>query len=211
MTVSDIITAAKQYTQIEGSSWFSDTDALRSVNRSYRDLYEKILDANDEYFIKEIEEPLSALAVVREYVYDYTLPADWYRLRRLAVVLPVGDHVLRRLEPQDLNRTEGYRYFADRLRISFKGPQDTFRIEYYPKPAEYTGLGDTINYPPQLEPLILAYQVAMDIAKAQNGDATRHAEEYARLWQRFEHATTRRDNMRYPRVTNVYRSTYPGW
>jgi hypothetical protein len=211
MTVSDIINAAKQYTQIDGSSWFSDADALRSVNRSYRDLYEKILDSNDEYFIKEIDVPISSLSVVRDYVYDYPLPADWYRLRRLAAVLPAGDHVLGRIEPQALNKTEGYRYFADRLRISYRGPEDTFRIEYYPKPVEYTALNETIIYPPQLEPLILSYQIAMDIAKAQNGDATRHAEEYARLWQRFEHAATRRDNLRYPRVTNTYRSTYPGW
>lgn len=211
MLVSDIITAAKQYTQIDGSDFFSNTDFLRSLNRSYRDTYEKILDANDEYFIKEVTVLTSALSVVRDRVYDYTLPADWYRLRKISAVIPTGEHQLGRLDPQDITQHEGYRYFQDKLRLTFSQPFDTFRIEYYPTPAEYTLLTEDIVYPPQLEPLIIAYQMAMDITKAQKGDATPHAEEYARLWQRFEHATARRDNLRFPQVANVYRSTFPGW
>lgn len=211
MLVSDIIAAAKQYTQIDGSDWFSNTDALRSVNRAYRDVYEKIIDANDEYFIKEVSVLTSALAVVRDRVYDYTLPADWYRLRKIAAVIPTGEHQLGRLDPQDITQHEGYRYFQDKLRLTFSQPFDEFRIEYYPTPVEYTLVTENISYPPQLEPLIIAYQMAMDITKAQKGDATPHAEEYLRLWNRFEHASKRRDNLRFPQVANVYRSTFPGW
>lgn len=211
MLVSEIIAAAKQYTQIDGSDWFSDTDALRSLNRSYRDTYERILDANDEYFIKEVSVLVSALTPIRDNVYDYTLPADWYRLRKIAAIIPTGEHVLARLDPLDITQREGYRYFQDKLRLVFTRPFDTFRVEYYPTPTEYTLLTADIIYPPQLEPLILAYQMAMDITKASKGDATPHAEEYARLWNRFEHATARRDNLRYPQVANVYRSTFPGW
>lgn len=68
MLVSDIITAAKQYTQITGSAWFSDVDALRSINRAYRDVYEKILDSNDEYFITETTILASTLTPVRDYI-----------------------------------------------------------------------------------------------------------------------------------------------
>lgn len=211
MLVSEIIAAAKQYTQIDGSAWFTDTDALRSVNRAYRDVYEKILDADNEYFIKEVDALVSAMTPVRDFTYDYTLPSDWHRLRRIAAVLPVGDHVLGRVDPQGIGQYEGYRYYQDKLRLTFRAPYDAFRIEYYPTPVEYTLLTQSITYPPQLEPLILAYQMAMDISKAQKGDPTPHAEEYARLWERFEHATARRDNLRYPRVANVYRSTFPGW
>jgi uncharacterized protein involved in propanediol utilization len=51
----------------------------------------------------------------------------------------------------------------------------------------------------------------MDIAKVSGGDATKHAEEYQRLWNRFEHAVKRRDNLRYTKIANKYRSTWPGW
>ena len=211
MLVSDIIAAAKVYTQTDGSDFYSSADFMRSLNRAYRDTYERILDANDEYFIKEVIVPVSSLTVVRDYVYDYVLPADWYRLRKIAAVISTGEHVLQRLDPQDITQHEGYRYFQSNLRLRFNQPFDTFRIEYYPTPASYTLLTEDIAYPPQLEPLILAYQMAMDITKAQKGDATPHAEEYQRLWNRFEHATMRRDNLRYPQVANVYRSTFPGW
>jgi hypothetical protein len=211
MLVSDIIAAAKQYTQIDGSSWFPDVDALRSVNRAYRDVYEKILDANDEYFIKEVTVLVSAMTKVRDNLYEYTLPSDWYRLRQLNAVIPTGEHQFERLDPLAINQHEGYRYFNSKLRLTFRNPYDSFRIEYYPTPAEYTALNQNINYPPQLEPLIVAYQIAMDITKAQKGDPTPHAEEYARLWNRFEHAAKRRDNLRYTKISNQYRSTFPGW
>lgn len=211
MTVSDIITAAKQYTQITGSAWFSDADALRSINRAYRDVYEKILDSNDEYFIKETSVLSTALSPVRDYIYEYTLPDDWYRLRRFTAIIPTGERILERVDPQDIFRYEGYRYFGDKMRIYFRDNYSSFRLEYYPAPKEYTGMSDDIVYPPQLEPLILAYRMAIDIVKAQNGDPAKHTEEYLALWNRFDHATQRRDNFKFPRVANVYRSSYPGW
>ena len=211
MTIAEIIAAARQYTQITGSAWFNSTDELRSFNRAYRDVYEKILDANDEFFINEITIPAASLIAVRNNVYDYTLPVDWHRLRNLMAIIPTGEHQFGRLDPQDINSSEGYRYFKDKLRLTFNAEYSTFRMEYYPKPVDYTATSTDIVYPSQLEPLILAYQMAMDIAKAQKGDAGPHAEEYLRLWNRFEHAIKRRDNLRYPKVANKYRSTYPGW
>lgn len=211
MLISDIIAAARQYTQITGSTWFSGVDEFRSVNRAYRDIYEKILDSNDEFFIKEITIPVSSLTLVRDRIYSYQLPADWHRLRKLAAVIPTGERQFERLDVQDIQRHEGYRYFGDTIRITFDGPYTDLRMEYYPTPTVFTNVAESVVYPPQLEPLIIAYQIAMDITKAQNGDATKHAEEYQRLWARFEHASARRDNFKYSRVANVYRSTYPGW
>lgn len=211
MLVSDIIAAARQYTQIVGSSWFAETDELRSVNRAYRDIYEKIVDSNDEYFIKAINLVLTDFTEVEPNIYEYTLPADWYRLRSLFSRVASGVKQVDRYDPNDISRVEGYRYFNNTLRLISRNPAESFIIEYYPTPAEYTATTDEISYPPQLEPLIIAYQIAMDIIKAANGDPSAYAEEYLRLWNRFEHATMRRDNSHYPRVANVYRSTYPGW
>jgi len=211
MTVADIIVAARQYTQITGSAWFTPTDELRSVNRSYRDIYERVIDCDDEYFVKEIVVPGSILVNVRARVYEYDLPVDWYRLRNAIAILPQGEYQLARMDPQDVTQSEGYRYFKDKLRLYYSGEYDNFRFEYYPKPIEYTSTTDDIVYPPQLEPLIIAYQMAMDIAKAAGADYTKHAEEYQRLWSRFEHASRRRDNLRYTKIANKYRSTYPGW
>lgn len=211
MTIAETIAAARQYTQTIGATWFTPADELRSVNRAYRDIYEKILDANDEFFIKEISVPLASMVNVRDHLWEYTLPADWHRLRKLSAVIPNGERQLDRLDPQDIQRNEGYRYFQDKLRIQFFDNFTEFRLEYYPSPVEFVATTETVAYPPQLEPLIIAYQIAMDITKSQSGDPAKHAEEYSRLWQRFEHATARRDNFRYPKIANVYRSTTQGW
>lgn len=211
MTIQEIIDAARQYTQATGSTWFAPTDELRSVNRAYRDIYEKILDANDEYFIKEITVAVSSLTHIRDHLYEYALPTDWHRLRKLSAVLPIGERQFDRLDPQDINRLEGYRYFQNTIRIQFLDSFTEFRLEYYPSPIVFTSTASDVVYPPQLEPLIMAYQLAMDITKAQSGDPTKHAEEYQRLWLRFETASKKRDNFRYPHMANVYRSTYPGW
>lgn len=211
MTIAEIIAAARQYTQTTGATWFTPTDELRSVNRAYRDIYEKILDANDEFFIKEIPVPVASMVNVRDHIWEYTLPADWHRLRKLSAVIPNGERQLDRLDPQEIQRNEGYRYFQDKLRIQFFDNFTEFRLEYYPTPTEFTATTESVTYPPQLEPLIIAYQIAMDITKAQSGDPAKHAEEYTRLWNRFEHATARRDNFRYPKIANVYRSTTQGW
>lgn len=211
MTVADIIAAARQYTQITGSAWFTPADELRSVNRAYRDIYERIVDADDEYFITEVTVPASALTAIRQYVKSYALPADWYRLRNLMAQLATGEYQMGRLDPQDVTQGEGYRYFNNTMQLTYKAEYSAFRIEYYPMPVEYTSTVDDIAYPPQLEPLIIAYQMAMDIAKVSGGDATKHAEEYQRLWNRFEHAVKRRDNLRYTKIANKYRSTWPGW
>lgn len=211
MTIADIIAAARQYTQTTGSSWFSPDDELRSVNRAYRDIYEKILDSNDEYFIKEATVLTSSLTPVRENTYAYTLPADWHRLRRLCAVVSGGERIFERLDPQDIQRFEGYRYFGTTLRVTFRDDIGSFRVEYYPNPVVFTATTDDVVYPPQLEPLIIAYRIAMDITKQQKGDPAPLTEEYLALWNRFESATKKRDNFKYPRVANNYRSTYPGW
>lgn len=211
MTVAEIIEAARHYSQISGSTWYSETDALRSVNRTYRDIYKKILDANDEYFVTEITVNSSSLAKVRDAVYEYTLPADWYRLRSIRGVISNGEVGLERLDPKERTQREGYRYHNDKLRIFYRSPYDSFIVEYYPEPASYTATDQEIVYPKQLEPLIISYQMAIDIIKASKGDPADYQEEYNKLWVRFESDIKKRDDYSYPTVANVYKTTYPGW
>ena len=211
MTIQEIIDAARHYTQIAGSSFYSGVDELRSVNRAYRDIYEKICNANDEFFINETALNPATFTPIRNGVQEATMPVDFYRLRNLLGVNGNSEIQFKRKDPQDINQSEGYRFFKDKLRLFYLSGYTSFRLEYYPAPVEYTATTDDIVYPPQLEPLIIAYQMAMDIGKIQGADVTKHAEEYSRLWDRFEKAISNRDNLRHPKVANVYRSTMPGY
>lgn len=211
MLISDIISAARAYTTINGASFYQPSDELRSVNRAYRDIYERIVQCDDEFFIKEVSLDPSTFTAVRTGVWETNLPIDFYDIRNLCGVMGSTDIQFQRKDPQDIYQGEGYRFFGNKLRLFFISGYSAFRLEYYPEPIEYTSTSDDIVFPPQLEPLIIAYQMAMDITKMQNGDATKHAEEYARLWKRFELAIKGRDNLRHPKVANKYKSTYQGY
>lgn len=211
MTVQEIIDAARFYTQIDSSVFFAAGDELRTLNRAYRDIYERIMQADDEFFVTEVTLNPASFTTVRERVYDITLPVDFYRLRNLIARSGTSENQLRRKDPNDVNQAEGYRFHNNLLRIFTGTGYDSYRLEYYPLPVEYIATTDDIVYPPQLEPLILAYQIAMDIAKVQGADPTKHAEEYQRLWTRFELALRGRDSIHHVKTANVYRSTIVGW
>jgi hypothetical protein len=211
MLVSDIITAARFYAQINNSNFFGPGDEMRTLNRAYRDIYERILQSDDEFFVTEITLLPATFATVRERVYDVTLPVDFYQLRNLVAVSGTSENQLRRKDPQDINQGEGYRFHNNLLRLYVGTGYDSYRLEYYPLPFEYTATTEDIVYPPALEPLILAYQIAMDIGNIQNSDITKHAAEYQRLWKRFELAIKGRDSFRHVKTANVYRSTLVGW
>jgi hypothetical protein len=211
MLVSEIITAARHYSQIAGANFYASEDELRGLNRAYRDIYERILQSDDEFFVTEITLLPASFTTVRERVYDVTLPADFYRLRNLVAVSGTSENQLRRKDPQDINQGEGYRFHNSGLRLFIGTGYDSYRLEYYPKPHEYTLTAEDIIYPPQLEPLILAYQMAMDIGNIQNADVSKHEGEYVRLWKRFELAISGRDSLRHAKTANVYRSTLVGW
>ncbi len=211
MTVAEIIAAARHYAQIANSNFFSATDELRAFNRAYRDVYERIMESDDEFFVTEVSGLISALTSVRDRVYDLTLAADFYRLRNLIFISGNSESQLRRKDPNDINQAEGYRFQNGLLRIYLGAGYDSFRYEYYPVPHEYTLTTEDVIYPPQLEPLILAYSMAIDIAKVQNADPTKHAEEYSRLWTRFEKAIRGRDSLHHVKTANVYRTTVVGW
>jgi hypothetical protein len=211
LLVSDIIAAARFYSQINNSTFFDAASELRTLNRAYRDIYERILQADDEFFVTEISLDPATFTAVRPMVWDITLPADFYRLRNLIAVSGTSENQLRRKDPNDINQGEGYRFHNSALRIFTGTGYNSYRLEYYPEPHEYTATTEDILYPPQLEPLILAYQMAMDIAKIQDADPTKHAEEYQRLWTRFELALRGRDSLHHVKVANVYRSTIVGW
>ena len=172
MLISDIIAAARSYTTINGSAFYQPSDELRSVNRSYRDIYEKIVQCDDEYFVKEVTLDPSTFTAIRTGVWETDLPADFYDLRNLCGVMGSTDIQFPRKDPQDQYQGEGYRFFGTKLRLFYISGYSAFRLEYYPQPVEYTSTADNIAFPPQLEPLIIAYQMAMDITKMQNGDAT---------------------------------------
>lgn len=227
MTVQDVIDAARSWTAISNSAFFSSDDELRSANRAYRDIYERLVDADNEYFLSSDTVAFADLDDLGRRMYETVLPADFYRLRMVMAIQGDDEMLLSRRDPHE--RREGYRIMGTeevtfgegeavvtttqaKLRIWADRSFDSLYIEYYPTPKALTSAEDELVYPPQLEPLILAYQMAIDICNINKDDASRFRAEYAALWDRFLKASKKRDNFNRPRVANIYnRFTSWGW
>ena len=222
MTVADVIEAARSWTAISNSSFFTSADELRSANRAYRDIYEQICDANDDFFLKNQTKLASELTVIKPNVFSFPLPADFYRIRLATILHGDDERVLSRRDVHDTG--SGYRlsgsqtvtedeasWTAQTMKLWIEQPFDSISIDYYPAPVAIASTSTVISYPPQLEPLILAYQIAIDICNINKDNADRFRAEYARLWDRFEKATKRVDNLNHVKVANVYSSGWGGW
>lgn len=217
MTVSTIIARARDLADITGSSFFSSSEEYASLNESYRDLYEQILNAEDDYFAEEWDFLFSDLTAIDGQVFAYTLavPADFYRLRTLQYQLNNRWPSIDKFNPINEAQIDkaSYRIIGENIKLilPMMGQYTGFRALYFPVPEEYTAGTEDIVFPPQLEPAILAYQIAIDIKRKQDADYSKLQQRRDELWARFEGAITRRDDWQYQPAANVYRTTDNPW
>lgn len=218
MTVTEIITRARELAEIEGADFFSSSEELSSLNESYRDVYEKILNSNDDYFLEEWDFDMAALTPdpiqVRAYTID--LPIDFYRLRVLQYQSGQTFRTIFKFAPQEEPQSgvsPSYRLRGEYLKLILPalGSFTNFRGYYYPVPTVYTLGTEDITFPPQLRPEIIAYQIAIDARRKQQGDYAQLAERRDEIFAGFVEAIGKRDNWQNETVNNVYNSTDSPW
>ena len=220
MTVSNICARALSLANLTGSSLFSSTEKTDALNAAYRDVYEKICDANDDYFVTEWTWALSAMTAVTNDpgAYKILLPttvSPFYRLRKLEYQSGTSWRPVSKFSLQDeYQRSSGpqYRLQGLYLLITFppSGSFTNFRAWYYPTPSVYdysTFPSIDITVPPQLEVDLLAYQIAVDMKRKQGADYAQLMQRRDELWALFLDGISNRDNWDVQAVANVYRTT----
>lgn len=219
MTVANIVARAKSLANVSGSAIFSTTEDDGALNAGYRDVYEQIVNADDDYFVTDWAFALSGMTAVSNETgaYYIALPATFYRLRNLEYQSGNVWKSIRKYALQEVNKKMSgpeYRLKGSNLYIIMPdmGSYSNFRAWYYPTPTAYTvSAGSTdINTPPQLETDILAYQIAIDIKRKQNADYAQLQQRRDELMGRFLMGINRRDDHDAQRVANVYATTYGG-
>lgn len=221
MTVSAIVTRAKNLANVSGSSIFDNTELTDSLNAAYRDVYEKICDADDDFFITDWSFTLASMAAVSGDSGAYTIalpssPTALYRLRTLEYLRGSAWRPLHKYALQDeYKRSSGpvYRFKGSYLLIYIPDPTgvSTFRAWYYPKPTAYdvaTGGSTDIATPPQLEVDLIAYQMAIDICRKAVRESAHLEARRNELWGRFLNAISRRDDFDTQRIANVYQTSW---
>jgi hypothetical protein len=216
MTVAAIITRAGTLANLSGASIFSSAEGEYALNAAYRDIYEEILQAEDDYFLTSVSFLLSALTAVTDdqNAYLYTLPtvaSPFYRLRTLEYLAGTTWRPIRKqalLDEEKRAFAPSYRFQGLYLYLYLPGSgnYNKFRMTYYPAPSNYPvapGTAD-IAFPPQLEPDILAYQIAIDMKRKQDADYTKLLQRRDELFRRFLMGIAHRDDAGTGHVANVY-------
>lgn len=218
MTVANIIARARQLADLTGASYYSSAEEFSSLNESYRDVYEQILGANDDYFLSTWSFAFSELTpdTIQKRSFTIALPVDFYRLRVLQYQSGETYRAIAKYAPQEepvAGVSPTYRIRGTNLNLILPelGSFINFRGLYYPIPTTYTLTTENINFPPQLEPAILAYQIAIDMLRKTKGDYSQLSERRGELWARFVKAIENRDNWYNESVNNVYNTTDTPW
>lgn len=172
MLISDVILSGRALADTPGSSFYTDAEALRAVNNAYADMYSRLTQENDDYFVTMVGPSALTLTPVTDWenMYQYALPSTFYRLR---LVKYLGGNIWQSAEKMSLEdlgnsqRYPAYRLAGQALWIYDPGYPRSYSVWYYPQPATLT-LATDLTYPQQALPEILSYQVAIEIRRKQN-------------------------------------------
>lgn len=174
MLASAIISRARSIANVPNTSFFTSTDALYSLNESYKDIYSILTRQNDDFFCTVVTVNTSAMTAdtVRDFVYKYTLPSDFYRLRLLQRQSGSIWTSIQKLTLEQFGQSAvspGYRFKGTELWIYDQSAPSEYQIWYYPNPVSLTTTPDSdVVYPGTLVPEIMSYQIAMDIRRKQS-------------------------------------------
>jgi len=175
MLVSTIISNGLSLADTPNTNFFTASDQLFAVQLSYKELYAMLAEANDDYFVTQLYVPFASFTADanRQFVYNYTLPTDFYRLRLLQFLsdgpmyFPVAKMTIESFG--NLQNGPGYRLVGQKLSIFTQVSYSTWAIWYYPAPVTLTTSTDIV-YPNSLLPEIMSYQLAIEIRRKQNLD-----------------------------------------
>jgi hypothetical protein len=122
-----------------GSDVITQADKIGSVNESYRDLYERLIGADDDYYTIEANITITQAMKVEESKYHVPLPVDCYKIRTIDARLQGGRwQVVDKFPLSSRNNlafsSPFYRFYNTYLEIlcapSFA--TTSLRVRYYP-------------------------------------------------------------------------------
>ena len=159
-----MVTWARSLANLSTSKAISQDDEDKSFNASWKDLYARMLESNDDYFTKTVQIALTTPMLVGTFEWLVPMPSDFYQLRTAEYQDGTTNGQWIPLEKFPLSsRTDqgiadpGYRMDNSNLWIKGQGIS-TIRIKYYPPPAQLThpqpDLQYGTSYAPNAFPLI---------------------------------------------------------
>lgn len=208
MLVSQIIADGRSWADVPNTNFFTAADALTTVQTSWKQIYQKLCQWNDDYFVTTVYPTFSAFTpdANRQFLYNYPLPADFFHLRlfqyqpNAQTFVPVSKMTI-----EDFGNTQdspAYRLMGSNLSIFTMTPYTNWCVFYYPAPATLTTITD-LTYPTTMIPEIMSWQVAVEIRRKQNLDFADKQMRVNELMQTM-HDDIPRDDAKAEPIKNVF-------
>jgi len=165
MTSTELIERAENLSDLKNSDYINYNDKLSSLNESYKDLYSKITDNNDDYYVNQVVINLDSSMFTAPNEWLVPLPADFYKIRWLDGSQAQSPPQWMRIEKFPLSSKNqqsvpGYRIRGQYLWITQASdlfPIEIIRLGYYPPPVPITYPQDTVYFATEIAPDNLQY------------------------------------------------------
>lgn len=160
MKASEIRDRARSLSDLKNSQAITYEDEVRSLNESYKDIYNQLCNSDFDYNTKEeiITDWATYIDPNNPWAYNIPLPSDFYQLRFVDYNSNGNWYPMNRMNPnqRDSNSTEPLYRLKNTSIWMIIGPGNnmpsSIKISYYPVPDEITLPDNALSYNMDLTP-----------------------------------------------------------
>lgn len=143
MLASDIVKRARSLSDTPNSQFISTDDEQNSLWEAWKDIYSKITDSSDDYFLTEyIFDPSVTAVKLGNNEWECTIPNTVYKIRFVNYMDTLSGWAnMDRFNTSNRNNyaaTPRYRWRGNKLWIVASSLPSQIRLEYYPAPVRPT-------------------------------------------------------------------------
>lgn len=155
-TASGIIKRAEQIADLENSDFISENEKITLLNEAFQILYQKVINTNDRFFLKEID-----------VVNGDELPADFYQLSNI-YLKKSRTPITKRNNTQII----GYEIKNDSIVLSKEYEGAEVVMEYIPVPPTIELKEKTKASPFTVKPLAVNHNIYLTVKEAESEEDT---------------------------------------
>jgi hypothetical protein len=158
MKITEMLTWARSLSNLSTSKAISPDDEDKSFNASWKDLYARFLESNDDYFTKTVTVTPIAPYLIATNEYLIPLPEDFYQLRTAEYQdgTTAGTWIPLDKFPLSSRTDTGFghpSYRMDNNSLWLRGQSvSAVRVKYYPPPATLTHPQPDLQYATSVTP-----------------------------------------------------------
>lgn len=210
MLCSTIRDMARSIADLPNSTIITAQDELNYLQESYLDVYTKILENNDDFYLKDFVYTVTSANQDPNNIYDYlvTLPFDFYRLRFIDYQYGANWNRMDKFNP-DLRNVTGtsprYRFKDTKLWVhnsTLNTGNLVIRVSYYPVPQTLT-LSSNLIYPSEVAYKLMYYYMAK-MMKTKIGSDFSQIEKLIGDSMAILEGSLNRDDANYNQINNFY-------